>query len=369
MSSWSKFLVRSGFGFLLLVAVIGVTSAASAATSMYSIGSLSVQGFANDTTTGSTYPYTARVYLGIPLGTFCNEFKGLSPCSGAASVAQNGRPLNGYQHHSLPTVSGPVPFSLAEGRLKQRLGIPATTFTYGLNGTKRPANGVPGGSFSYYYPYIYSYSYADLKNAAGNFFGGGGGPGNWSKTLTESGLNAGSVKVTAGANKYGGTMGLLGFYFSNNGYQRSVGLSVAVSSNWLFSQVGAGKASTVGVGVTATGVNYGVNTGVGATYTGFVKATAFPWTTGTVTVTATRGPFFSVQQRTGYDSRTGAGGGNIQMVSPMLTHWTCPACGTDYETGAVGVLNLEFVPEPENILMFVSGLSMLGLLYRANHRG
>ena len=353
MLSRTKRIFGMGVGCLFVIAAIGISSSASAVTAMYSQGTLNVEAFANDTTTGPSYPYTTQVFLGIPLGTFCNQFKGggQSPCGGFNTKGQNGLPLAGMDFHALPTTAAPVPFALNEGRIRQKLGTPATSFTYGPNGTKRPANGVPGGSFSYYFPYIYSYSYADLKNAAGNFFAGGGGPGNWSFTKTEGGYNAGSVKVTAGANKFGGTMNLLGYYFTNNGYQRSVGLSVAISSTWKFQAVGGGKASTVATGVNSSGTNYAVNTGVGATYTGFVVATAF-------------------QQRAGYDNRNAIGAGNIQLVSPMLTHWTCPSCGSDYETGGVGMLNLTFVPvpEPASVFMLVGGISLLGLVYRANHR-
>jgi hypothetical protein len=363
------------FGGLLLVAVIGIASSASAAVSMYSQGMLSVKGFGNDTTNGTTYPYDTLVYLGIPLGTFCNQLKGQPyQCSGVLPLAQDGAPLSGWNAHSVPVPGIPVPFDMAQSQVQRKLGVPATTFTYGPGGTKHPQNGTPGGSFSYYFPYIYSYSYADLKNAAGSFFGGGGGPpGGFNFALTEGGYPAGSVKVTAGNNQFGGTMRLLGSYFTNNGYQQTIGLSVAISSTWLFQAVGGGKASTVSTanaGFHMSATNYGINTGVGAQYTDFVDATAFPWTTGTATVTAVRGEFFSVMKRSGYDNRLADGLGNIQMVSPMLTHWNCPSCGSDFETAAIGILKLEFVPvpEPANALMLVAGISMLGLVYRAHHR-
>jgi hypothetical protein len=73
-------------------------------------------------------------------------------------------------------------------------------------------------------------------------------------------------------------------------------------------------------------------------------------------------------KRTGYDNRTAGGSGHIQLVSPMLTHWTCPACGTDWETGGIGVMHLEMVPEPANAIMLAAGISLLGLVYRATHR-
>ncbi|MBW2696691.1 MAG: hypothetical protein JRE70_09485 [Deltaproteobacteria bacterium] len=391
MSSWSK----SVLGLLLTTVILCVGSVASAATSMYSVGSLSIKAFGNDTTDGLQYPQTTLIYLGIPFGVFCNEYAGTTPieCGGYYTTAQDGYPLTGAGSVSVSaTGGGGGSFTLPEGQLARQLGQlwtqtifpnasttteytnpPTSTVTvmnYHPN-TPRPVGGVPGGSFSYYFPYIYSYSYADLRNAAGNFFGGGG-PGSFTFSLfegTDPPAPAGKVTVTAGANQFGGTMRLLGFYRTNNAYKRSVGSSIGLSSNWLFTYVGAGYNTT---GYTATGTNIGFNTGVGAAYTGFVKATAFPWTTGIASVTAARGPattFMSYMKRSGYDNRTAGGSGHIQLVSPMLTHWTCPACGTDWETAGIGVMHLEMqVPEPANTIMLAAGISLLGLVYRATHR-
>ena len=99
--------------------------------------------------------------------------------------------------------------------------------------------------------------------------------------------------------------------------------------------------------------------------TSTVKAQYVGWTTGTVTVTALRGPFLSVMQRKGYDARTSKGLGNIQLVSPLLTHWRGEQLT---ETTAVGILKLTFTPEPARWMMLVAGVSMLGLLYRAHRR-
>jgi hypothetical protein len=70
--------------------------------------------------------------------------------------------------------------------------------------------------------------------------------------------------------------------------------------------------------------NTAFNTGVGAAYTRTVVATAFPWTTGTATVTARHGP---------------------------------------YQT----IMKLRFVPESGPVLMLLAGLSLLALL-RFTHR-
>jgi hypothetical protein len=49
-----------------------------------------------------------------------------------------------------------------------------------------------------------------------------------------------------------------------------------------------------------------------------VTSWGFPWTTGMVSITATRGPFPTLFQRTGYDNRTSKGLGTIQMVDLVL---------------------------------------------------
>jgi hypothetical protein len=55
------------------------------------------------------------------------------------------------------------------------------------------------------------------------------------------------------------------------------------------------------------------------------------------------------------------------MVSPALTRWKNSITGGgDYHTGSIGVMKLVFVPEPEAWLMLATGISALGLLYRAN---
>jgi hypothetical protein len=101
---------------------------------------------------------------------------------------------------------------------------------------------------------------------------------------------------------------------------------------------------------------------------GFSARTAtisvFPWTTGMVEVTASGGLQSTMLARTGYDNRTPAGAGNIQLVSPALTRWK--NLYSDYYTGAIATLNLRFVPEPEGWLMLVSGIGTLAILCRVN---
>jgi hypothetical protein len=232
--------------------------------------------------------------------------------------------------------------------------------------TQTTGCGVPGGSFSAYFPYIYSYTYADLKNAAGSFFGGGG-PGNFSYDY--KGLA--KLVVKQGTNRFGGTMKLLGQFYSIGAYYRNKGLSIG-AFGWLFDRVGGGGyySGTVLTYPKTSKLAFTLkHTVLKQTRTSTVIANYVGWTTGTATVTATaRGPFPSVMQRKGYDYRTSKGlVGNIQLVSPLLTFWRTPNFNT--ETASIGIMKLMFyVPEPAKGMMLFAGVSLLGLLYRVNRR-
>jgi hypothetical protein len=92
----------------------------------------------------------------------------------------------------------------------------------------------------------------------------------------------------------------------------------------------------------------------------------FPWTTGSVTVTATgRGPNNTIERRHGFDNRV-SGIGSVQLVTPIITKWLQPA--TNFETGGIGILKLEFVPEPGKWMLLVAGLSLLSVFYRFRGR-
>jgi hypothetical protein len=90
-----------------------------------------------------------------------------------------------------------------------------------------------------------------------------------------------------------------------------------------------------------------------------VEGSRFPWTTGSVTVTAVgRGPHKTVHYAKGYDNRTPTSGkGTIQLVSPVLTRWLQPA--VNFETGGIAILRIKFVPEPHTWVMLVVGASLL----------
>jgi hypothetical protein len=95
-----------------------------------------------------------------------------------------------------------------------------------------------------------------------------------------------------------------------------------------------------------------------------VISVGFPWTTGTVSVTATEGPFPTRLRRGGYDNRTANGLGTIQMVAPQIVKWDFPnrSAPWDRYTGAIGILRIKFVPEPNLSLILVTGIGLLTVL-------
>jgi len=160
-------------------------------------------------------------------------------------------------------------------------------------------------------------------------------------------------------------MRLLGQYHTNRGDE--AGSTSVGATPWNLQYIGAGAQTSAG-SVTA-GLNYYTMISRPYRYPGkfaysarSATASVFPWTTGTVEVTALSGPQATVLKRTGYDNRSPNGAGSVQMVSPMLTRWK-NSLG-DYHTGGIAIMKLRFVPEPKAWLMLVAGLCTLGLLYR-----
>jgi hypothetical protein len=179
-------------------------------------------------------------------------------------------------------------------------------------------------------------------------------------------MHGAQVRVEAGKNQFGGTMRLLGQYYTNRGVE-TITTSVGATP-WNLQYIGAGAATAMGK---VTGLKY--TTMIDRVYEnygplGFSARTAtisvFPWTTGMVEVTATGGPQSTMLERTGYDNRTPAGAGNIQLVSPALTRWK--NFTSDYYTGSIATLKIRLVPEPNAWLMLVSGIGALTVLCRVS---
>ncbi len=300
--------------------------------------------------------------------------KYLSPFDAKRGLAQAGAPLTGTVMANVDTAMASLPFTFAAAPLTPPGGIRRTTL----------------GSFSNMYPYLYSYTYRTLRNGAANFKRGGGffttmGAGTFVLPYKQGANTVGKAVIKAGANRFGGTMRLLGpdpsetltSTVTGNGSQGKVcyfnggGCSLG-GFDWRYRF--AGTFSVVGKGtkgwaksakfasITATDVYY--NTAGMQSSLVNLEGWRFPWTTGAVTVSATvRPPDKIFMKRKGFDKRTSKGGGSIQLVTPLVTRWLQPS--TNFETSGVAVMRL---PEPHKWALLVAGLSLLGLLYRARGR-
>jgi hypothetical protein len=241
-----------------------------------------------------------------------------------------------------------------------------------------PAGGSAGiktvgqiGEFEAVYPYVYSYTYATLRNDAG-VFGPGKGPGNFDIQFQQGANTVASINVKQGAAKFGGTMRMLGAYTTKVCYFRNGGCSIG-RNNWRYDAVGASaytSGSVVTDGYLATYKAYYYHTALMQKSTINVEGDRFPWTTGSVTLTATgRGPHKTIHYTQGFDNRktsTSLGKGTIQLVTPVITRWLQPAA--NFETGGVGILRINFVPEPQTWAMLLAGVALLGAGYRARGR-
>jgi hypothetical protein len=223
------------------------------------------------------------------------------------------------------------------------------------------------------YPYAYSYTYATLRNATG-FFGSWGGAGSFNikHHFPQGELTDASINVKQGAAKFGGTMRMLGALTSKHCYYRNGGCSRG-TKDWLYSAIGVSVYTGLGTPITQGYLVYGtamyLNTALGQSSTIDIEGSRFPWTTGSVTVTAVgRGPHRTVHYAQGYDNRAATRTGypyalqvgTIQLVTPVLTRWLQPA--VNFETVGIGILR--FVPEPHALVMLVAGLSLLAVGYR-----
>jgi len=367
--------------FVLTLLVLGFAASAKAGVQMYS-GEIIMHMRGSD---------AAGNFIGVPFGRHCNtrpyRAEHTAMLASPASTYTVIIPKFGGQVPAIDTnmdgdpdvASGCAPASLQAGLPLTGGGTLSTT---GSTSTSRaalnprgfniPKSGLSrmtsGASFleTTWLPlsvanarFNFEVEYADLRNDSGVFSNGGG-----LGSFTVS--HDARVHVEAGKNQFGGTMRLLGHYHTNRGVE-SFTTSVGATP-WNLQHIGAGAASAKGK---VTGLKY--TTMISRPYQndgplGFSARTAtisvFPWTTGMVEVTASGGLQSTILARTGYDNRTPAGAGNIQLVSPALTRWK--NLNSDYYTGIIATLNLRFIPEPEGWLMLVSGIGTLAILCRVN---
>ena len=314
----------------------------------------------------SEYPYPATYYLEpwIPGIAGGNPPLGQGYVNPKRGLVMNGAPVEGTGTATTSAPTGP------------NFNFPAALTATGGNMRRATI-----GSFGNVPPYLYSYTYADLRNAAGDFGVGEGffGPAATLTKLTFTvngaiGTGSGTVakmKVTRGANRFGGVMRLLGEYTTKVCFFTNGGCALGYGS-WNYQDVGATAYKNFATGskhITHSYVTSNIqtyyNTGLATLSPFVVVAHRFPWTTGTVTVTATvRGPANTFEVRKGFDNRTAGGIGTVQLVTPILTEWLSQVGADLFETGGIGVMQIQFVPEPGVAVSLIAGMSLLVVLKR-----
>ena len=390
---------RNLLHLLVVVLILGFAASAHAGLRMYS-GSMIIEAFGNDTTTGNQAPFQSVRIIGIPLTGNCNT----EPAHAketlhfpADCTPFNPEILGGDPPFcvifTVPNYGGAVgtPNNLPPkcGTADQRAGDPLTggnNIPFGLAAMTTGGTATPqtpndprgftlpksvlhwagsGASFEHYGAYRWEVHYGDLRNKTG-MFSKNGGDGDFGFQSGAAGNPDRVINQEAGPNQFGGVMSLLGSYGDNEGYyyQAQGAIGAFLLPNWGFHAHGTGMQATA-AGVVTQGyfvgdTVLGFTTNSGSSFTSMNYNQAFKWTTGMVTVEANQGTFPTHQALTGYDNRNAAGSGMIQLVSPMLAHWVGM---TQSSTGSIAILTLNFAPEPSEWMMLAGGVSMLGLLF------
>lgn len=207
---------------------------------------------------------------------------------------------------------------------------------------------------------------------------------------------AGSIMITPGVNRFGGTMHF--FYGANHTYYQKITANYPYISKAYGPQmdVRVNGANTVlgdvqyggpfNVYRMTTYGNYRMTTGTPNNPGGFYSRrvpyfyTLAPFTTGMITVWEPHGATNTVLTLTGYDNRTVSTGGGFQlsgvisMVRPRLVHtYQIPRDPQDpivmaWASGGAWQMDFHFLPEPGSTLMMASGLVVLAGLYRMRRR-
>jgi hypothetical protein len=378
---------RAATGILTALLALGFAAPSRSDVRMYT-GSLVIHAFGDDAISGSLPPYSSFPYIGIPLKGQCNTRPYHAPET-LTFPTMTMSPATRTVMFTIPAYGGQVPVDLngdtvpdgpagctsvsqgdpltASGLIHTDGALSTSRTTMDPRGFTVPAFALnkvkTGASFNVYSIPLWDVHFADLHNHTGVFAKNGG---DGSFAVTHSAKPKRKAVQTAGKNKFGGVMRLLGSYGDSQGYFNPYdAITTVFKYDWLLENLGDGGQATSGGVVTAgyakSGFNYYYTRSFGSRGTSTVHVEAFKWTTGTVTVTALGGAFPTILQRQGYDSRTAMGSGAVQLVSPMLTRWVNTG---EASTASIGILKLIFVPEPHSRTMLLAGASMLGLLYR-----
>jgi hypothetical protein len=298
------------------------------------------------------------MFVALPLGYDCQD-RSPYTWSGAPedhycgdTTLQKGHP-----------VTGTGTLGLGQGAVRPVL-VPQSAFG---------VSGVTGYLREYYYRYWERQTYATFANAAGTFFAGGG-PAAGRGTRSHVGPWPVSWVVREGEHGFGGTLALLGklgaiksWGYASNGSGPWVG-----TSSWnMIPALGRSPADPSNP-YTNSGILINTQSRPTPSWTSWTtwtitkRGTGTPWTTGSVTLYAASRRHKTTLRRSGYDNRNASGSGTIQLVTPVLTHWTGP--GRPH-TGHIAILKIQIVPEPSALLLFAVGASALAVLRKVSRRG
>ena len=356
--------------------VLGFALSAQAAPEMFE-ASFIFHAWGNDISSATTGTvYEANDWTAAPLGWDCQHAE---PYTGNGAPAsryctlpnkmQKGHPAVGSWSRSLPAT--PSKITLKQSDFGVALGTTLTTYPWGQGDCCR-------GFLITFPPYLQSFTYATFVNAAGSFFAGGGAAaGVGYNNLT--GMGVGTWRIRAGKNAFGGAMGLLGKYGATGKYTITgkTGTYNGVSSWAMVPNLGRPLYQTqIDTGPMGTPIWQNPFSKTDMWYKttpkGAVKVSTILaigegtlWTTGQVGNFAKTGAYYTSLWRTGYDNRDSAGKGNIQLVTPTLTHWLSPGYNT--HSAQLGMLKIQ-VPEPGAVLLLAAGGGVLGLLYWTSRR-
>jgi hypothetical protein len=336
----------------------------------------------NDISSGTAWPHLDIDWTAAPLGYDCqhpNPWTANDPRYCPWTKRQRGHAATGSWSRSIGTGTPPK-ISMAQSDFGVQLVTKTAGNTWGVGDCCRGL--FPHATYSSSYPvYWQSFSYATFVNAAGTFFAGGGAAaakGYVNKTGATA-MTAGTWQIRAGKNAFGGVMGLLGKYGGKVIWTDPWGEPgwFVTSSSWnMVNVLGRPLFNTV-IRTGDFGTLYYQNpyAHMTLTYKGHSPSTYLTtrnigsgtlWTTGQVG-NFTRVDYFTTSLwRTGYDNRTPQGKGNIQLVTPTLTHWL-NGYPFEHHTAQVGMLTIQ-VPEPGAILLLAAGAGVLVFLRRVSRR-
>jgi len=289
---------------------------------------------------------------GQPNATSCTAAS--TDGAGGKGLVQAGHPVTG-KWKAVTTGPQRGGFSIPRAPQTGILGLRAT----GVAGERKAV-----------YPKVYSYTYATFRNATG-FFGPDSGLGSFSILYTDSGKQVARVAVKQGAAKFGGVMKMLGALTAKVCFYRDGRCSIS-AQNWRYDAIGTtGSYRTKGGVITRGYQALTTNVYCPIWYPGVIcrrlAGARFGWTTGSVTVTAIgSGSHKTVHYAHGYDNRntsTPSGRGTIQLVSPSLTRWVDSSPASHWTAG-IGILRIQFLPEPRAFAMLIAGIVALAVAAR-----